>query len=120
MLDFRATKKYRGEVAARYDEKRAVKDVTRRDQAIVENYLCKIAPGSSVLDISAGTGRFIQFCLNRGCAIPASGSHLKEYTYKFTGGTGKFQGASGGGTYLYENITDTLAGGTYKGKLVLP
>ena len=38
------------------------------------------------------------------------GSHLKEYTYKFTGGTGKYQGASGGGTYFYENITDTLAG----------
>ena len=66
MRDFRATKKYRGEVAARYDEKRAVKDVTRRDQAIVENYLSKIAPGSSVLDIPAGTGRFIQFCLGRG------------------------------------------------------
>jgi hypothetical protein len=48
------------------------------------------------------------------------GSHLKEYTYKFTGGTGKYQGASGGGTYMYENITDTLAGGTFKGQLVLP
>jgi len=48
------------------------------------------------------------------------GSHLKEYTYKFTGGTGKYQGASGGGTYMYENITDTLAGGTYKGTLQLP
>ena len=48
------------------------------------------------------------------------GSHLKEYVYKFTGGTGKYEGASGGGTYVYENITDTLAGGTYKGQLVLP
>jgi hypothetical protein len=48
------------------------------------------------------------------------GSHLKEYTYKYTGGTGKYQGASGGGTYMYENITDTLAGGTYKGQLILP
>ena len=48
------------------------------------------------------------------------GSHLKEYIYKFTGGTGKYQGASGGGTYMYENITDTLAGGTFKGQLVLP
>ena len=27
------------------------------------------------------------------------GSHLKEYTYKNTGGTGKYEGASGGGTY---------------------
>jgi hypothetical protein len=48
------------------------------------------------------------------------GSHLKEYTYKITGGAGKYQGASGGGTYFYENLTDTLAGGTYKGKVVLP
>jgi hypothetical protein len=42
------------------------------------------------------------------------GSHLKDYTYKITGGTGKYQGASGGGTYIYENLTDTLAGGTYR------
>ena len=48
------------------------------------------------------------------------GSHLKEYTYKITGGTGKYQGASGGGTYLYENLTDTLAGGRFKGQIVLP
>jgi hypothetical protein len=48
------------------------------------------------------------------------GSHLKEYTYAYTGGTGKFAGASGGGTYMYENVTDTLAGGTFKGQLVLP
>jgi hypothetical protein len=48
------------------------------------------------------------------------GSYLKEYTYKVDGGTGKYQGASGGGTYIYENLTDTLAGGTYKGTLTLP
>jgi hypothetical protein len=48
------------------------------------------------------------------------GSHLKEYTYKITGGTGKYEGASGGGTYTYENITDTLSGGTYKGQITLP
>ena len=48
------------------------------------------------------------------------GSALKEYTYKITGGTGKYQGASGGGTYFYENLTDTLSGGTYKGQIVLP
>ena len=27
---------------------------------------------------------------------------------------------SGGGTYTYENLTDTLSGGTYKGQIVLP
>ena len=48
------------------------------------------------------------------------GSDLKEYPYKITGGTGKYEGASGGGTYFYENLTDTLSGGTYKGQLVLP
>ncbi len=48
------------------------------------------------------------------------GSALKDYTYKITGGTGKYQGASGGGTYFYENLTDTLAGGTYKGAIQLP
>ena len=48
------------------------------------------------------------------------GSHLKEYTYKYTGGTGKYEGASGGGTYTYENLTDTLTGGKYKGTIELP
>ena len=48
------------------------------------------------------------------------GSHLKEYTYKYTGGTGKFQGASGGGTYTWDNLTDTLSGGRYKATLTLP
>jgi hypothetical protein len=48
------------------------------------------------------------------------GSHLKEYTYKETGGTGKYEGATGGGTYFYEMLSDTLVGGTYKGTLQLP
>lgn len=48
------------------------------------------------------------------------GSHLKEYTYKTTGGTGKYQGASGGGTYTRDDLNDTLGGGRFKGTLVLP
>jgi hypothetical protein len=48
------------------------------------------------------------------------GSHLKEYPYKFTGGTGKYEGASGGGTYTLEELTDTLLGGKYKGTRELP
>ena len=48
------------------------------------------------------------------------GSHLKESVYKITGGTGKYQGASGGGTYICENLTDTLCGGRYNGKILLP
>jgi hypothetical protein len=48
------------------------------------------------------------------------GSDLKEYTYKKTGGTGKYQGVGGSGTYMYENLTDTLSGGRYKGTIELP
>jgi hypothetical protein len=48
------------------------------------------------------------------------GSHLTAYPYKITGGTGKYEGASGGGTYFYENLTDTLAAGTYQGSVVTP
>ena len=47
------------------------------------------------------------------------GSHLKEYSYKWTGGTGKYEGASGGGTYTCEELTDTLMGGKYKGMMEL-
>jgi hypothetical protein len=48
------------------------------------------------------------------------GSHLKEYVYTKTGGTGKFQGVKGGGTYMYESITDTASAGRIKGTLELP
>jgi hypothetical protein len=48
------------------------------------------------------------------------GSHLKEYMCTFAGGTGKYQGARGMGTYTSENLTDTLSFGRYKGKLELP
>ena len=48
------------------------------------------------------------------------GSHLKEYTYKNTGGTGKYEGARGGGTYMNEDLTDDVSGGRYKGTIELP
>lgn len=46
-------------------------------------------------------------------------SDLKEYPYKNTGGTGKYEGAGGGGTYFLEELTDTLLGGRYKGTIQL-
>ena len=48
------------------------------------------------------------------------GSDLKEYTYTKTGGTGKYEGVKGGGTYMYQNLSDTLSGGRYKGTIQLP
>lgn len=48
------------------------------------------------------------------------GSHLEEYTYTKTGGTGRYKGARGGGVYRYDNLTNTLSGGRYKGRIELP
>jgi hypothetical protein len=48
------------------------------------------------------------------------GSHLKEYTWTVTDGTGKYKGAKGGSTYTLEELTDTLLGGKYKGTIELP
>src|SRR6476660_4225126 len=48
------------------------------------------------------------------------GSQLKEYTYTKTGGTAKYEGVKGGGTYMYQNVYDTLSGGRYKGTIQLP
>jgi hypothetical protein len=48
------------------------------------------------------------------------GSHLKEFQYRTTGGTGKYEGAKGGGTYQLDELTSTLYAGRYKGKLELP
>jgi len=66
MRDFSAMKKYLGYKATKYDQKRSRKAATQRDQVAVETYLAKLAPGESVLDIPAGTGRFIEFCIRQG------------------------------------------------------
>lgn len=48
------------------------------------------------------------------------GSQMKESTFKVTSGAGKFKGAEGGGTYKYDQLTDTLFGGRYRTKLQMP
>ena len=48
------------------------------------------------------------------------GSHLDESTYEFTGGTGKLAGATGGGTYVGEELTDALLMERYKDVMELP
>lgn len=50
----------------------------------------------------------------------AEGSKMKEWVYRATGGTGKYKGIGGGGTYRYDNLTDTLAGGRYSSRWELP
>ena len=52
------------------------------------------------------------------------GSHLTGGTYKYTGGTGIYEGVSGDGTYtLYEYteiVPGTLQGCRYKDQIVMP
>jgi len=48
------------------------------------------------------------------------GSHLKPFTYTVTGGTGKYEGISGSGTYSNDNLTDELTAGRYKGSFTVP
>lgn len=48
------------------------------------------------------------------------GSQLDQNPYKAISGTGKFKGVGGGGTYKYDQLTDTLFGGRYKSKWELP
>jgi hypothetical protein len=48
------------------------------------------------------------------------GSKLDPNPYQITGGTGQFKGATGSGTYKYDQLTTTLFGGRYQGRVQLP
>ena len=40
--------------------------------------------------------------------------------FKHVSGTDKYEGASGGGTYVYDSLTDSLFAGTFKGTIIVP
>ena len=48
------------------------------------------------------------------------GSGMEQNTYQATGGTDRFNGVTGGGTYKYDQLTTTLFGGRYHSKWELP
>lgn len=56
--------KYSGAVAQNYDAERQSKAKWTVEQAIIEDMLSDLPPGSWVLDAPSGTGRFLEFCLN--------------------------------------------------------
>jgi ubiquinone/menaquinone biosynthesis C-methylase UbiE len=66
--DYTAEKHYFGVHADDYDDRRAQKKKWNHENEIVGNYLSKLLPGSRVLDVPVGTGRFIpsyiQYSLN--------------------------------------------------------
>ena len=68
------------------------------------------APGPALATLKGGTGY----------TIPGRKVRTSKNTRTNIPVALKVRGASGGGTYMYESLTDTLTGGTYKGQLVLP
>lgn len=57
--DYIGKSAYRGEVAAHYDQDRVNEPVWRREQAWMEAWAQRVPAGATVLDVPAGTGRFI-------------------------------------------------------------
>jgi hypothetical protein len=48
------------------------------------------------------------------------GSHLKDYTYTYTGGEGPYKGVSGSGTYRTDMLSDRFGAARFKGLMKLP
>jgi SAM-dependent methyltransferase len=53
-------KKYVGAVAAQYDDKREEQPRWHEEQAIIEQVLDEFSPGTKILDVPFGTGRFLK------------------------------------------------------------
>jgi ubiquinone/menaquinone biosynthesis C-methylase UbiE len=61
--------KYVGAVAAGYDAKRETDPKWLLEQRLIEDMLSDLPPGSIVLDVPCGTGRFFDFYKSRGFAV---------------------------------------------------
>lgn len=62
---------YRGEIAANYDRDRIGEPIWQREQAWVESWARRVPSGSTVLDLPAGTGRFLEILWARGARVHA-------------------------------------------------
>lgn len=63
--DYAGKSAYFGDVAARYEERRTEEAVWQQEQDFVRAWAERIQPGSVVLDIPTGTGRFVELLLAR-------------------------------------------------------
>lgn len=64
--DIPAAKMYFGKIATEYDIEREHEPLDVRDQEIVESILDKFPRGTSLLDVPAGTGKYIKATIDRG------------------------------------------------------
>jgi ubiquinone/menaquinone biosynthesis C-methylase UbiE len=62
---------YHGQVAENYDRDRVGEPIWQQEQAWVENWARAIPEGATVLDLPAGTGRFIGLLQARGARVHA-------------------------------------------------
>jgi ubiquinone/menaquinone biosynthesis C-methylase UbiE len=62
---------YRGEIAANYDRDRVGEPIWQREQAWVESWARRLPAGAKVLDLPAGTGRFLEILWDRGARVHA-------------------------------------------------
>src|SRR5689334_349030 len=59
------SERYVGEIAENYDRARANEGKCLREVQCISEIVCTLAVGSSILDLPAGTGRFLKLCQQR-------------------------------------------------------
>jgi ubiquinone/menaquinone biosynthesis C-methylase UbiE len=60
-IKYHARSGYQGKTAARYDHKRSKRKKWKREMAALRTLTTQFEPGTSILDIPLGTGRFLEF-----------------------------------------------------------
>jgi len=83
--------KYTGETATGYNEKRKDNPKWAKEDEVIRELMDDLQPGSWVLDIPCGTGRFFEFYKEKGWLVKArdmspdmlveAGKHLKEIEF---------------------------------------
>lgn len=69
--DYQAKSAYQGDVAVRYDRDRKTEPLWEIEQAFAAALIAQLPPGAVVMDIPAGTGRFVGMLLARGIEVQA-------------------------------------------------
>lgn len=69
--DYQAKSAYHGDIAARYDQDRKTEPLWELEQAFAAALIAQLPPGAVVMDIPAGTGRFVGLLLARGVTVQA-------------------------------------------------
>lgn len=67
----KTAEKYRGEVASGYEARRKDQEKWRAEHRVVTEMLADLPPGTRVLDIPCGTGRFFQLYATNGFDVVA-------------------------------------------------